>query len=80
MRLPSENRRAVILSSAVTLANEQGLAAVSFEAVAHGCKVKTTARNVRSYFPTVVSLWREVVLDDRSSQLVRDDAIAMGVR
>lgn len=79
-RLPAENRRAVILTAAVELANRSGLAAVNHESVARKCVIKTTSRNVRHYYPKITELWKAICLDDRSTALVVQDAAGMGIR
>lgn len=80
MRLPAENREAVIVTAAVEIANNRGLAAVTHDAVARECKVATTPRLVRHYFRKTTDLWRAAASDERAAQTVRDEAIALGVR
>ena len=65
-RLEPEVRRAVIITAAITLANEHGLAAVTHDAVARSCSFKTTGRTVKHYFPRISELWKAVVDDGRA--------------
>ena len=77
-RLPGEQRRALILSAAVELANEHGLNSVTFEAVAKHSRIKTTARSIRIYYSRA-TLWDAVISDPRANKMVADDALALGV-
>ena len=78
-RLEPEARRAVIVTAAITLANENGLAAVTHDAVARSCSFKTTGRTVKHYFPRISELWKAVVDDGRAHQTVVDEAVGMGI-
>lgn len=77
-RLPGDQRKAMILSAAIELANERGLNAVTLEAVAEQCRVKTTSRVIRIYYSRR-SLWDAVTADPRANQMVADDGVALGV-
>lgn len=63
-RLSPENRRAVIVTAAVKIARERGLARVTHGDVATRCVLDTSKRLVRHYFPTQVDLWNAVVEAD----------------
>jgi AcrR family transcriptional regulator len=55
-RLNSARRERVIVSAALRLANEHGLAYLTAERVAAACRVKTSEATVRRYFHTVDQL------------------------
>lgn len=78
-KLPPDQRTALILSAAITVANEKGLSEVCFATVAAACSMKTAPRTVAHYYK-IGDLRRAVVADTRASQEVRDDAIAMGIQ
>lgn len=63
-RLPPRNRRAVIVTAAVRVAKDSGLAKVTHSAVAGRCVLPTSKSLVRHYFPTQVDLWGAVVEAD----------------
>lgn len=79
IKMPSENRRAMILSAAISIANRDGLAAVNFVSVARCCEVSTSPRTVRHYFGTKGNLWLCVISDGRSSPKVKHSAAKMGL-
>lgn len=78
-RLPPDERRAVIITAAVEIANAKGLGALAFEDVAENCRVATTKRTIANHFK-VAELRRAVIDDCRANQEVLDDAVAMGMR
>lgn len=78
-KLQPDERRAVIVSAAVELANDKGLSEVTFHSVAQKCRMDTMPRTVQHYFK-IGELRRAVVADARANQMVRDDAAAMGIR
>lgn len=61
MRLQPDSRRAVIITAAVRVARDKGLASVTHGSVATRCTVATSTHTVRHYFDTQVCLWRAVV-------------------
>ena len=63
MRLQPDNRRAVIVSAAISIAKTEGLHRVTHGAVAGRCKIQTSTKTVRHYFATQVDLWRAVVIE-----------------
>jgi DNA-binding transcriptional regulator YbjK len=63
MRLQPEQRRAVIITAAVTIAREHGLHRVTHGDVAKRCKVETSIKTVRHYFADQVALWRAVMTE-----------------
>lgn len=79
-RWPAQHREASILSTAVSIANNDGIAKVSFESVASSSPVKITARTVRHYYPKIALLWSAVAAHPKASKIVKQDAQAMGVK
>lgn len=77
-KLPPDQRSALILTAAVKVANDSGLAEVTFKTVAKACVMSTTPRTVQHYFK-IGDLRAAVVADPRASQEVRDDAVSMGM-
>jgi DNA-binding transcriptional regulator YbjK len=77
-KLHPDERRAVIVSAAVNLANERGLSEVTFRSVAEQCRMPCEPRTVQHYFK-IGELRCEVAADSRAHQSVRDDAVAMGI-
>jgi len=77
-KLPPEQRKALILSAAIEVANKKSLAEVSFGSVSTECTMKTTPRTVAHYFK-IGELRKAIVADVRSSQEVRQEAVAMGI-
>jgi DNA-binding transcriptional regulator YbjK len=63
MRLQPENRRAVIVSAAVSIAKTEGLHRVTHGSVAGRCKIQTSTKTVRHYFATQVELWQAVLIE-----------------
>jgi len=77
-KLPPDQREALILTAAIEVANEKGLSEVSFDTVAAACRMQTTPRTVAHYFK--IGVLRKSVADDiRSTQEVRQEAVAMGI-
>lgn len=64
MRMEPEQRLAVIVTAAVSIARESGLAAVTHAAVAKRCHIPTSAHTVRYYLGSRGSLWRAVIYAD----------------
>jgi len=56
-------RRAVIVTAALRLAREIGLARIMHSDVAARCVLQTSTKTVKHYFPSRESLWR-AILDD----------------
>lgn len=79
-RWPAEVRRESLLTVAVTLANRDGLAHVTHDAIARSSPNKVTPRTVRHYWPKIKSLWHDVARHPSASKFVRQDAEGMGVR
>ena len=61
MRLEPDQRRAVIITAAVRIAKESGLAKVTHGDVAKRCTVATSTALVRHYFPERASMWAAVI-------------------
>lgn len=72
IRLGPKQRRAIIITAAVRLANSEGIGAVTFENVGRECEFPVAAETVRHYFSTRNNLWRAVMLDERASASVRE--------
>lgn len=77
-RLSFEERRALIISAAVHVANEDGFASLSHVAVSKACAVDTSERTVRSFF-SMADLRRIVALDERTNEAAVDTARHMGI-
>lgn len=78
-RMEPEERKNVILSAAIELANDKGLSEVTFKTVAAKCIVQTEPRTVASYFK-IGELRRAILLDHRTNGEVHGDAVAMGIQ
>lgn len=76
-RLAPDNRRAVIVTAAIRIAETQGIWAVTHGSVAKRCVVPTAMRTVRHYFANRDELWR-AVLEETKSEKVRQQAEEMG--
>lgn len=61
MRLQPENRRAVIITAATSIARDGGLHKVTHGTVAKRCKIDTSKATVKHYFATQTDLWRGVI-------------------
>ena len=77
-RLSRDERRAVILAAAVSVANQYGLTSVTHARVAAECSVPTTSRTVKNYFSRR-ELWGAVLSDVRTRQRVITEAKDFGV-
>lgn len=77
-RLPSQQRRALILTAAVAFANKHGLFQLTPETVSDWCAAPTTPRTVLKYFSTQ-DLRHAVAHDDRASDDVRSAARDSGI-
>lgn len=64
MRLQPGNRRAVIITAALAVAKDRGLHCVTHGDVAKRCKIETSTKTVRHYFPTQVELWQAVLIEE----------------
>lgn len=78
LRLPHEERKALLLSTAIELANEKGLMHVNFKTVSEASKQHVTPRTVQHYW-NIGLLRRAIIADKRCNQLPKDDAVAMGI-
>lgn len=78
-KLPPDQRKAVIVTSGIKVANKDGLSQVCFATVAKFCTMPTTARTVAHYFK-IGELRKAIIADERTNQDVRDEAIAMGIK
>lgn len=76
-KLPPDERKAVIITAAVEVANEKGIGELTFQNVAEACRMKTTVRTVCHYFK-IGELRQAVINDERANKMVRDDAVALG--
>lgn len=77
-KLTPQERRSLIVTAAVDLANEHGLSEVTFEKVAANCRLPTTKRTVTHYFK-IRELRLAVVADERANERVREDGRAIGI-
>lgn len=59
-RLSADERRQLLIKTAVTIADKNGLAKVSHSEVAHHCIMRCSESLVKYYFPTHVDLRRAV--------------------
>jgi len=78
MRLSSEQRRAVIVTSACRIATSRGLWAVTHGSVAARCTVPTSLNTVRHYFATKDDLWRAVLVEESEHEALHQQAREMG--
>lgn len=78
-KLSYEQRHSVILSTAIIIANRDGLVKVTHEAVANEAYVQTSTGTVKFYFRRRADLWRAIAMHGDASQLVRNEALALGV-
>lgn len=63
MRMQPDNRRAVIITAAISIAKAHGLHRVTHGDVAKLCKIETSTKTVRHYFATQVDLWQAVLAE-----------------
>jgi DNA-binding transcriptional regulator YbjK len=77
-RLTDEQRRNVIVTAAVRLARDEGLAYVTHGSVAKRCSIPTSVSTVRRYFPRKEELLK-AVLTETDDPLVHSVAAAMGI-
>ena len=61
MRLQPENRHAVIITAALSIAKDSGLHSVTHGAVAKRCILQTSKATVKHYFSTQADLWKAVI-------------------
>lgn len=64
MRLTPDQRQAVILTAALRIARDRGLASVTHGGVAKRCAIATSEKTVRHYFASRTVLWQAVVSAD----------------
>lgn len=74
-----EERRAIIVTAGVRIANRNGLIAASMTHVADECDVKTSLASVRGYFRTKADLWRAIAEHSDATKDVKASAAAMGL-
>jgi len=78
MRMQTEDRKNMILSAAIRVANgPKMLAGVTHGAVSKQCVILTSQRTVRRYFPQQRDLWLAVHASDKEA--FEDQAIALGI-
>ena len=68
--IPKEQRRELLLSAAIKLANANGLFSFTLSNVCALCEVETTVRTARYVF-TIEELRKAVAEDDRTSKKVK---------
>ena len=78
-KLKPDDRKSVILAAAIHVANSNTLGEVNFKNVAEACRVTTTVRTVKHYYK-IKDLRKAVAFDPRSSDMVKADAVAMGIK
>lgn len=61
VRLTANQRRTVIITAAVDVAREKGLACLTMGDVARRCSPYTSERTIYRYFPTKETLWCALV-------------------
>lgn len=74
-----EERRNVIITAGVKIANRNGLVAASMAHVANECSVKTSVATVRDHFRTKTDLWRAIADHPDASKAVKASADSMGL-
>lgn len=78
-KLSHDVRRALIVTTAVNVANDKGLITVNYTTVAKACAYPMASRTVWSFFRTKDELWKAVVHDHRVKPAVRKAAADMGL-
>lgn len=78
-KLTYEQRQCVIVSTAVMIANRDGLTNVTYKSVSKECFISTSEATVRFYFRRHADLWRAVLIENQCSNEVRNEAVALGV-
>lgn len=76
-RMQPDDRRKIIVLAAVAVARRDGLASVTFEAVAAACSIETTERTIRHYFATYRALWLATAKQDRPA--LWQQAVDLGI-
>lgn len=77
MKYPADIRRAMIVTAAVEVANDMGIANVTRHSVA--VRAGISASTVRSYFPRLTDLLQAVMGDTRTSGAARRIGEGMGL-
>ena len=76
VRLNPRQRKAMILQAALKIAREDGLMAVTGDAVAKACPVTTSERTVRHYYKFENSLRRACIKNDPE---LKPEGIELGI-
>lgn len=75
---PQDERRADIVSAAVSIANKHGFGKINPKNVAEACVLPTTKRVISHYF-NMVRLRKIVAVDDRLTAQAKDEAKRLGL-
>lgn len=79
VRLTPDQRRALILSTGIDIANRNGLIAATHQRIARECTVDTSLTTVRSYFPNRADLLSAIISDSRTHADIKNQGKAMGL-
>lgn len=78
MRLRPEQRRSLIVSTGVRLANQYGLTQATPARISEACTKKTSQTTVRAYF-NQGELWTAIVGHREASDAIKKEAADLGL-
>ncbi len=78
-RLPPDERKGLIVESAVELSKARGLCNWTRQDVANGCTVTTSPETVKHYFPAQDDLRKAVLLHPNCTKRLKLQAEATGI-
>ena len=78
-KLPYPQRRAMIVSAAMRVAEARRLSGMSHDLVAEECSATTSTATVRRFFPRMVDLFDVVINDPRCTDETAEQARDMGM-
>lgn len=77
-KLTGDERRSLIVTAAVDVANKEGLAEVTYEKVARRCAVQTSKHTVKHYFPLKSRLFERIIAHKNSNNQVKSMGKKLG--
>ena len=77
-RLSADERRALIVSTAVKVANKEGLGSVTYEKVARKCEIPTSKHTVKYYFSHKADLFALIVASKDATPKVKEMGKKLG--
>lgn len=78
-RLPPDERKGIIVDSAVKLSEARGLCNWTRQDVAKGCEINTSPETVKHYFPAQDDLRRAVLAHPQCTERLKLQAEANGI-